>query len=84
MANCSSILAWRIPWAEDPGGYSPCGCKESNTAQATQHNIDLSETHPYIQGIPCPTEVSSSGFKLLAFSCIIYYYEVFQQLQSST
>ena len=24
MATCSSILAWRIPWTEDPGGlYSP-------------------------------------------------------------
>ena len=20
MANCSSILAWRIPWTEEPGG----------------------------------------------------------------
>ena len=24
----SSILAWRIPWAEEPGGYSPWGPKE--------------------------------------------------------
>ena len=23
MATNSSILAWRIPWREDPGGYSP-------------------------------------------------------------
>ena len=23
MANHSSILAWRIPWSEEPGGYSP-------------------------------------------------------------
>ena len=35
MANGSSFLAWRIPWAEDPGGYSPCGCKESDTTEAT-------------------------------------------------
>ena len=27
----SSILAWRIPWTEEPGGlYSPWGCKESD------------------------------------------------------
>ena len=27
----SSILAWRIPWTEKPGGlYSPWGCKESD------------------------------------------------------
>ena len=30
MATHSSILAWEIPWAEEPGGlYSPSGCKES-------------------------------------------------------
>ena len=28
MAIHSSILAWRIPWTEKPGGYSPWGCKE--------------------------------------------------------
>ena len=22
-SNHSSILAWRIPWTEEPGGYSP-------------------------------------------------------------
>ena len=25
MATHSSILAWRIPWTEEPGGYSPRG-----------------------------------------------------------
>ena len=23
MATHSSIFAWRIPWTEEPGGYSP-------------------------------------------------------------
>ena len=27
----SSILAWRIPWTEEPGGYSPYNLKESET-----------------------------------------------------
>ena len=31
MATHSSILAWRIPWTEEPGGDSPWGCKESDT-----------------------------------------------------
>ena len=26
-----SILVWRIPWTEEPGGYSLWGCKESDT-----------------------------------------------------
>ena len=33
VATHSSILAWRIPWIEEPGGYSPWGCKESGTTE---------------------------------------------------
>ena len=25
MANHASILAWRIPWTEEPGGLQPMG-----------------------------------------------------------
>ena len=28
MATHFTFLAWRIPWAEEPGSYSPWGCKE--------------------------------------------------------
>ena len=36
MATHSSILAWRIPWTEEPGRlYSPQGRKESDTTEAT-------------------------------------------------
>ena len=34
MATHSIILAWRIPWTEEPGGLqAPWGCKESDTAE---------------------------------------------------
>ena len=33
MATHSSILAWRIPWTEELGGYSPKNLKESDTAK---------------------------------------------------
>ena len=34
MATHSSILAWRIPWTEEPGSYySPWGRKESDTTE---------------------------------------------------
>ena len=37
-ATHSSILAWRIPWTEEPGGLSPRGCKESDkTEQLSTH-----------------------------------------------
>ena len=32
MATHSSILAWKIPWTEEPG-YSPWGRKESVTTE---------------------------------------------------
>ena len=31
VAAHSSILAWKIPWTEEPGGYSPWGHKELGT-----------------------------------------------------
>ena len=34
MATLSNILAWRIPWTEEPGGlYSPWGRKELDTTE---------------------------------------------------
>ena len=29
MATHSSILAWKIPWTEEPGGNTPNGHKET-------------------------------------------------------
>ena len=29
------ILAWRIPWAEAPGGLEPISSQEPDTAEAT-------------------------------------------------
>ena len=43
MATPTSILAWRIPWTEEPGSYSPRGCKESDTTEATEHALMLEE-----------------------------------------
>ena len=33
MANHSRILAWKIPWTEELGGYSPKGGKEPDTTE---------------------------------------------------
>ena len=37
MATHSSILAWRIPWTEEPGGLPSQGLKESDTTEVTYH-----------------------------------------------
>ena len=42
MATNSSILIWRIPWTEEPGGYSPRGHKESDTTE------QLIQTHRFV------------------------------------
>ena len=33
MATHFSILAWRIPWTEEPGGLQSMGCKELDTTE---------------------------------------------------
>ena len=38
MATRSSILAWRIPWTEEPGRPQSMGCTESDTTEATEHS----------------------------------------------
>ena len=43
MATHSSILAWKIPWMEEPGGLQ--GCKESDTTERL-HSL----THPSNEG----------------------------------
>ena len=42
MATHSSILAWRIPWTEEPGGLQSIASKELDTTEGlTMH------THTY-------------------------------------
>ena len=47
MATYSSILAWKIPWTEEPRGHSPWGHKESDTIEH-EHTHTHTHTHPYI------------------------------------
>ena len=41
MATHSSVLAWRIPWTEEPGGLQSMGSQESDTTK--QQNQPLAE-----------------------------------------
>ena len=38
MATHSSILAWRIPWTEEPGGLQPMGLQESDRTEWLNHS----------------------------------------------
>ena len=37
MATHSSILAWRIPWTEEPGGLQSMGSQELDTTERLNH-----------------------------------------------
>ena len=37
MATHSSSLAWSTPWPQEPGGYSPWDCRDSNMAEQLTH-----------------------------------------------
>ena len=39
MATPSSILAWKIPWAEEPDGLPSVGLKRVKHDWETEHNI---------------------------------------------
>ena len=55
MATHSSILAWRIPWTEEPGGLQFIGLKESDTHTHTGHCRVLSR-------IPCAMQQFLSNY----------------------
>ena len=52
MATHSSILAWRLPWKEEPGGLQrgPWGHKELDTAeQLNRTELILKILYQYVQ-----------------------------------
>ena len=46
MATHSSILAWRIPWTEEPGWLQSMGSQRVGHNQATKH-INKTSIHSY-------------------------------------
>ena len=42
MATHSSIIAWRIPWTEEPGGLQSTGCKELDTTERLHYHYTWS------------------------------------------
>ena len=45
MATCSSILAWRIPWTEEPGGLESMGSQRVRHGRGTKR-------HTHVQALP--------------------------------
>ena len=60
MATHSSILAWRIPWTEEPVGYSLRGHKESDTTERHTGKT-FSNFHSTRQGASHSADADLSG-----------------------
>ena len=45
MAKHSSILAWEIPWTEEPGGLQFIGLQKDRHDWATEHNTQYEFIH---------------------------------------
>ena len=39
MATHSSILAWKMPWREEPGGLQTMGSQRAGHAQPLNNNV---------------------------------------------
>ena len=48
MATHSSILAWRIPWMEEPGRLQSTGCKELDTTERLHFHFHSNKESWYI------------------------------------
>ena len=68
MAPHSSILAWRIPWAEEPGGsYSPWGRIELANLLLSQPHFLLFLTN-WVLGLGSWKMTEGNGMSLSTFS----------------
>ena len=62
MAAGSSILAWRISWTEEPGGYSPRGCNESDATEVTEHTRTGARRQKCLRARFCEFDPRSTNF----------------------
>ena len=63
MAIRPSFLAWGIPRTEAPGGYSPCGRRESDIPESVGVNASINEGMPAIA-----SELPEAGTETQAYS----------------
>ena len=67
IATRLSILAWRIPWTEEPAGYNPWGHKESNMTECTCTHIMLwvREYFLYFRESTFPVSVANEEYYII-------------------
>ena len=62
MATSSSILAWKIPWTEKPGGLQSMGVTKSQTRLSDYHfpTVNSQANVAEQSETPCPSFISKS------------------------
>ena len=70
LATHSSILAWRIPWTEEPGGHSPWGCKQLDTTKRLTYTVTLSCSCLRLCLLHCFLSLSFLFFFFFKYFCI--------------
>ena len=80
MVPHSSILAWEIPWTEEPGGLQPMESKDTTEqlgmhvcACVTHTHTDVhthTHTHTHTYSIPYSTAVSLLHFYPRGIDCL--------------
>ena len=50
METHSSVLAWRIPWMEEPGGLQSTGSEESDTTERFHFHFQVPCIIPTLSG----------------------------------
>ena len=48
MATHSRILAWKIPWTEEPGGLQSTGSQEFDMTEHTHYKLKKTEMRWYL------------------------------------
>ena len=75
MATHSSVLAWKIPWTEGPGGYIPRGHRESDTTERlslhfTSEEDELSDLLKAIRAATSPYSFSLGN--VIFYICVFF------------
>ena len=66
MATHSSIVAWKIPWSEEPGRLQPRGHKESDT---TEHTHTHTHTHYPLESPALGSSKTGVEHSLILLDC---------------
>ena len=64
MATHSSILAWRIPWTEEPGRLQSTGSQELDTTERLERDGSENITQSQLNGIAIPDGTMASKTKI--------------------